>query len=289
MSEVSLQHVTIVGVGLLGGSAGLAIKQHWPDARIAGVGRRQSSLDEALACGAIDEAHLSPADPAARSDLVLLCTPVRAFGSMLETIRPVLKDSAWITDVGSTKADVVRQAGEILGEDARFVGSHPMAGSEKKGPSFASADLYAGATCVLTPCQYTPPEVTTTAKAFWETLGMRCLQLDPEEHDRAVARVSHLPHVLATLLTLLPRESELAVAATGFESMTRLAEGDPEMWRDILLTNVHPVCDALNDLSAALGTLRELIRSGNAEAIESLLERGQRRKRKFAEDGSAGE
>jgi prephenate dehydrogenase len=141
MSEVTLEHVTIVGVGLLGGSAGLAMRREWPDARIAGVGRRQSSLDEALDTGAIDEAHLSVEAPAAETDLLLLCTPVRAFRGMLETIAPLLKDSAWITDVGSTKADVVNTAREVLGEDGRFIGSHPMAGSEKKGPSFARPDL----------------------------------------------------------------------------------------------------------------------------------------------------
>jgi prephenate dehydrogenase len=279
MSEWSVQHVTIVGVGLLGGSAGLAIRRHWPEARIAGVGRRQASLEGALALGAIDEMHLAVATPASQTDLVLLCTPVRAFRKMLEEIAPVLPERAWVTDVGSTKADVVARAREVLGEEGRFVGSHPMAGSEKKGASFARADLYEGATCVLTPCEYTPPDVTEAAEAFWDALGMRCVRMDPGSHDRAVARVSHVPHVLATLLMLLPRDRELDLAATGFQGMTRLAEGDPEMWRDILLTNVHPVCDALNDLSAAIGTLRELIRSGDAEAIESLLLQGQRRKR----------
>ena len=278
MDPLAIQHVTIVGVGLLGGSAGLAIRRHWPDARIVGVGRRMSSLSDALDVGCIDVASTDPL-VASDSDLVLLCTPVRAIENLLATLAPVLREDVLITDVGSTKADVVAAASAALGEAGPFVGSHPMAGSEKKGPRHAEADLYRGATCVLTPTACTPPHLLGRVRSFWETLGMRCVEMLPEAHDQAVACVSHLPHVLASLLMLLPGDDDLPVAATGFADMTRLAAGDPEMWRDICLTNSDAIAESIDVLLAAMRQFRDDILRRDAEAVQELLARAQQRKR----------
>jgi len=273
-----LKHVTIIGVGLLGGSAGLAIKAADPRVRIAGVGRRASSLDAALQVGAIDTAHLDAAAAVAKADLVILATPVAAFAAHLRTVAPHLPGGATVTDVGSTKAGVVRTAEGILGRGGPFVGSHPMAGSEQKGVRASRADLFTGATCILTPTPATPAGVVRRVRAFWRWLGMRTVEMTPAAHDRALARVSHLPHVLASLLMMLPRTADLDVAATGFRDTTRLASGDPEMWRDILTTNRRPILDAIDKLGKDLEVLRDCVDRGDAPGIEKFLTAAKRRR-----------
>ena len=271
MAEEKLHHVTIVGTGLLGGSAGLALKAHDPAIRIAGVGRRPESLEKARAAGAIDTAHLDPAEIVGRTDLVILATPVGAFEGHLRRIAPVLRAAATVTDVGSTKVRVVRAAERILGRGGPFVGSHPMAGSEQKGPGAARGDLFVGATCVVTPTPSTPPRRARRIERFWQALGMTTVRMSPAAHDRAVARVSHLPHVLAGLLMMLPTRRQLAVSATGFRDATRLAGGDPEMWRDILLTNRKAILAALDAFDESLMHLRDLLELADAPGIEKFL------------------
>jgi len=278
MSVKKIKHVTIVGVGLLGGSAALAIKAHDPSVCVAGVGRRQVSLDAALEVGAIDTAHFDPAECVGKSDLVILATPVGAFERHLKAAAPALGHGTLVTDVGSTKAKVARLARRILGPGGPFVGSHPMAGSEQKGVRFSRADLFVGASCIITPTSDTPPDAVETIEAFWKTLGMRVIRRSPEAHDRAVARISHLPHVLAGLMMLLPGNNDLEVSASGFRDVTRLASGDPEMWRDILLTNRGAVLSALDKFSAETAKLRDLIDQGDGAEIEKFLARAKRRR-----------
>ena len=283
MASIKLKHITIVGVGLLGGSTGLAVKAFDPGIRIAGVGRRQASLEKALEVGAIDAAYLDPAEPACLTDLVILATPVGAFEKHLRAIGPVLRRGAMVTDVGSTKAVVARTAERILGEGGPFVGSHPMAGSEQKGPAAARADLFAGATCVVTPTARTPARLTRRIEGFWRDLGMRTVRMSPVAHDRAMARVSHLPHVLAGLLMMLPNHGDLEVSATGFRDATRLASGDPEMWRDILLTNRRAILAAIDAFDESLMQLRDLLELADGRGIEGFLSAAKRRR-----DGTIG-
>ncbi len=273
-----LRHVTIIGVGLLGGSLGLAIKRRYPGAQVAGVGRREASLREALEAGAIDRAHLEPGEAVGQSDLVILATPVGAFQKHLLAIRDRLKPGAIVTDVGSTKAAVVRMAANALGEDGPFVGSHPMAGSELKGANHARADLFEGALCVLTPTPQTPPALVRRVEAFWRDIGMKTVRMDAAAHDKAVAVVSHLPHALAALLMGLPSEDDLKLAAGGFRDMTRLAGGDSEMWRDILMTNRKNLLAAIDRLDEQLMRLRDLLEVGDAPAIQTLLAEAQKRR-----------
>jgi len=263
--------VTIIGVGLLGGSIGLAIKERWRNAHVAGVGRRRESLREALRLGAIDSAYLHAAEPAAASDMIILATPIGAFASHLRAIAPVLKRGAVVTDVGSTKAAVVRMARETLGKAGRFVGGHPMAGSELKGAAHAQADLFAGAPCILTPTRETPRAVLGRIERFWKALGARVIRMSPAAHDRAVAAVSHLPHALAAVLMMLPGRAELDVAAGGFADSTRLAGGDVEMWRDIFLTNRKAILSAIDAFDEDLMRLRDLVETGDANAIERFM------------------
>ncbi|MBN1555887.1 MAG: prephenate dehydrogenase [Phycisphaerae bacterium] len=278
MAKVEIQHVTIVGVGLLGGSIGLAIRRRFPRAIVAGVGRRESSLALAMKHKCVHEAYLDATQPASKSDLVILATPVGAFEKHLRKIHPVLRRGALVTDVGSTKARVVRVGERICGRGGAFVGSHPMAGNENKGPAFADADLIAGALCIVTPTKHTPAARVRRTEAIWRALGMRTLRLAPAEHDRAVAAVSHVPHALAALLMLLPKDKQLPVSATGLRDMTRLAAGDPEMWRDIMTTNRQAVLGSLDRLSRSLRRLRDLLEQDDARAIERFFARAKQRR-----------
>lgn len=278
MTLPKMKQVTIIGVGLLGGSVGLAVKALNPRVHVAGVGRRQSSLDEALKVGAIDSAWLDASEPAKNSDLVILATPVGAFSHYLKQIAPVLPSRAIVTDVGSTKAEIVAQAARILGPAGAFVGSHPMAGSEKKGPAYSTADLLQGAKCIVTPTPKTPEKLTLWVERFWRALGMNVLRMTPREHDQAVAAVSHLPHAMSALLMMLPRDRHLPVAATGLRDMTRLSGGDPEVWRDIFLTNRGAILNAIDHLDESLMKLRDLVDVGDADAIEKYLGKARARR-----------
>jgi prephenate dehydrogenase len=153
-----------------------------------------------------------------------------------------------------------------------------MAGSERKGVAYARADLFSGATCVVTPTRHTPDELTARVERLWAALGMRTVRMSPSAHDRAVARVSHLPHVLASLLMMLPQTGDLDVAATGFRDATRLAGGDPEMWRDILTTNRRAILDALDRFASDLSDLQGLLADGDAGDIEQFLAKAKRRR-----------
>ena len=235
-------------------------------------------MDAAAAAGTLDSAHLDAAEAVAHTDLVILATPVGAFERHLRAMAPHLPAGAMVTDVGSTKASVVRAAERVLGRGGPFVGSHPMAGSERKGVAFARADLFDGATCIVTPTRHTPPKLVARAEALWQSLGMRTLRLAPAAHDRAVARVSHLPHALAALLMMLPGDADLPVAATGFRDATRLAGGDPEMWRDIFLTNRVAVLDALDRMDRSLADFRKLVDDADADGIEKFLARAKARR-----------
>lgn len=264
------KHVTIIGVGLLGGSAGLAAKAAF-GCKVAGVGRRASSLQEALDRHAIDTAHLEAGEVVGQSDLVILATPVGAFAEHLRAIAPHLKSGAIVTDVGSTKGDVVRVGERILGKGGPFVGSHPMAGSERKGAAHARADLFAGETCIITPTANTPAGHTKAIEKFWRALGMATLTMTPSTHDRLIAGVSHLPHALACLLMLLPPQKALGAAGPGFKDMTRLAGGDFEMWRDIFLTNRRQMLAAIDDFDESLMHLRDLVELRDGGGMEKFL------------------
>ncbi len=265
-------------MGLLGGSVGLALNRAGDTARVVGVGRRRSSLERALAAGAIDQATLKTAEGVRGSDLVVLATPLGAYERHLQALSGALAPGAVVTDVGSTKALVVRLAESILGHGGPFVGSHPMAGSERRGVEFARADLFANATCVVTPSRYTPEAAVRRVERFWRTLGAITVRRSPLAHDRAVGRVSHLPHVLAALLVELQGQGDLELAGGGFLDTTRIASGDPAMWREIILTNRKAILDAIDDADERLMHLRDLIELGDGRGIERYLRRAKRRR-----------
>jgi prephenate dehydrogenase len=266
------KRLSIIGVGLLGGSIGLAVKSAAMHCRVVGYGHRRSTLDKALASGAIDEAANTPAGAVKGADLVILCTPVGLFRQNLADIATALAKGAIVTDVGSTKRGVVKAAAELLPKHARFVGSHPMAGSEKRGVEFARADLFQDARCILTPDPSTNAEALAAVDAFWRTLGMSISTLSPDEHDRLVSQISHLPHALAASLVTMQEDAALPLAGKGFLDSTRIAGGDGSLWRDIFLDNRDHLAAALTKYRGTLDEFLKLLDPARAGDLATWLD-----------------
>ncbi|MEM6751051.1 MAG: prephenate dehydrogenase [Planctomycetota bacterium] len=240
------KRLVVIGAGLLGASVALAARKHALVDRIAGLGRSQATLDKALQLGVVDEASRDDAilDGA---DLVVVATPLSAFEAALTAVAKFAPPTALVTDVGSTKANVVDMAQRILAGRQPFVGAHPMAGSEKSGPEHATADLFLGRPCVLTPAPDTSPDALAAAHAFWQALGFAAvLEMSPEDHDRAVAAVSHLPHLASVMLVEAAQHlGGWELASTGFRDTTRLAASNPPMRADIIDANRPAIAQAL--------------------------------------------
>jgi len=276
MGIKDLDRVAIAGVGLLGGSIGLALRAAgFPGIRV-GIGRRTSSLKRALACEAVDEVTRDVEAGVRGARLVILCTPISRFESVLSRMAPALAAGTYVTDVGSTKAEVIRLAEQTLPPGVQFVGSHPMAGSEKTGVEFARADLFEHALCLITPSERTPKPAVRWMRGFWEALGSRTAVMSPAEHDLLLARVSHLPHAVATALVHLSREDRaIEVAGPGFADVTRIASGDPDLWTDIFRTNRRSVAQAVDRLIAELVCFKQRLDSEDMDAILEWLGAGK--------------
>ena len=272
------KNITIIGVGLLGGSIGLGLRANSCNSRITGYGHRRQSLERAVEFNAIDRYSLDLADAVQDADLVILCTPVGLFAPILQELAPLLKPGVIITDVGSTKRSVVRLAAELIPDNVHFVGSHPMAGSEKRGVEYARADLFHGAMCILTPTAATDPKSLSLVEAFWHSLQMRLIRLSPEEHDAAVADISHLPHVLAAALLSMQAQSALPLSGKGFLDATRIASGDAALWRDIILDNRDNLKAGLDRLQKELASFRKLLSPAKAESLALWLQSAAQRR-----------
>jgi prephenate dehydrogenase len=281
---MQLRTVSILGVGLLGGSIGLAVKERINHCRVIGYGHRQSTLDEAIHKGAIDEGYSDPARAVQGADLVILCTPVGVFGDILRKIKPFV-GHALITDVGSTKRSVVKLAEAILADPSRFVGSHPMAGSEKRGVEFARANLCDRAMCLVTPTDRTDPAALTEVEAFWKVLGMRTSRLSPADHDRRVAQISHLPHALASIIVGATDSESLELAGRGFLDLTRIAGGDGSLWRDILVDNRDNMRDSITRMIAELRRFSDLLEPTKGEELREFLDRAAERRGQLGRTG----
>lgn len=272
------KRLSIFGVGLLGGSVAMAARSRLTDCHVSGYGHRRETLDRALQVGALDEAYDDPASAVRDSDLVILCTPVGLLGKMLQMIAPHLKPGAIVTDVGSTKRSVVRDGERLMPAHAHFVGSHPMAGSEKRGVEFARTDLFHGALCILTPTPQTDPAAIARVEAFWQALGMRLFRMSPDDHDARLADISHLPHAVAAALVLMQEEASLHLTGKGFLDATRIAGGDGGLWRDIFLDNRDNLRDSLLRLRATMDRLLELLDAEDAAALAQWLDSAARRR-----------
>ena len=272
-----IQRLAVVGVGLLGGSLALAARAHGLAREIVGVGRDRGRLEAPLRAGAVDRVTTSIAEGVRDADVIVLAATVLANERLLGEVWGAMTPGALVTDVGSTKRGIVSVAERLAAAQPRaFVGSHPMAGSEQSGFGVARADLFRGATVILTPTDASDPAAVKGVTALWETLGARVSALDPDTHDRVVAAISHLPHVAAWALVDAVGRFEpgaLAFAARGFRDTTRIAASDPAMWTDILLGNRDAIVASLVAFRGALDDLEGLVTAGDRAGIEALLAR----------------
>ena len=272
-----IRRLAVIGVGLVGGSLALGLRRAGATTSIVGYDREGSALERALSLGVIDTAAESASEATAGADLVLVAVPVRGMGPVLHDVGLALGPHAVVTDVGSTKGDVVRTARHELRERfPRFVPGHPIAGREVSGVEAASADLFRGARVVLTPESDTSPEACDVVRACWESVGGRVSTLEAAAHDRIFAAVSHLPHLLAfTLVSELASRPDavelLGFAAGGFRDFTRIAASSPEMWRDVALQNRAALLEEIDRYAARLAVFRDLVERGDGPALQRLM------------------
>jgi len=251
--------VTIVGVGLMGGSLGLAIKKHKLAREVVGLSQRHASLVAALKNQAVDQAYHDVSKAVIYADLVILATPVNVILGMLSMIGPYLRRHCIVTDVGSTKTSIVNAAHNHLPPYVHFVGSHPLVGSEKIGVQHAAAELFENSTCIITPNEKTDRSACERVKIFWKRLGAQTKTLTPEEHDRILAYISHLPHLLAFALMETIPENTLEYTTQGLKDTTRIASSSPQMWNDICLSNTRNIVKSLDELVKNLSALRKSV------------------------------
>lgn len=269
--------IAILGVGLIGGSIGLGLRRRGLAKNIIGIGYREESLRVAKDLGAVTETTLNVAEGVLDAELIIVCTPV---GRIVDDVRAAAascRPGALITDVGSTKGEIVRNL-ETLPHDVRFIGSHPLAGSERRGPAAAEADLFIGRVVVVTPDKPTGSDDLASLTSFWSGLGARVVLMSPEEHDRALAVTSHLPHLIAAALALATEDKLLELTATGWADSTRVASGDPELWRQIFASNRQALLAGLTQFDDALVSLRTAIERQDDRAIVDLLAAAKRRR-----------
>jgi prephenate dehydrogenase len=283
-SGVQFRKITIIGVGLLGGSIGLAAKERGFAREIAGFVRRAASLKECEKAGAVDFATTDLPAAVWNADLVILCTPLAQMNPLVKQMLPALKRDAIVTDVGSVKVGVVRELESLVQKSgAHFVGSHPMAGAEKTGVAAARADLFANAVCVVTPTKKSNAVAVHKVEQFWKSLGARVLKLPPEQHDLLVSRTSHLPHVVAATLANLVLnpanpKNQAALCANGFRDTTRIASGSPEMWCDIALANKKNLTKSVDAFVVELEKFQKLLNKADAKAISKFFETAKSRR-----------
>ncbi|PCJ56407.1 MAG: prephenate dehydrogenase [Candidatus Hydrogenedentota bacterium] len=277
--------VTIIGTGLLGGSLGLAMKARGLATTVRGLGRNASTLEQAKAAGAIDEIHTDLTDAVIGSDLVVICTPAATVPDYLDKIRPLCARDMVVTDVASTKGEICSHAREAWADPYRFVGSHPMAGSEKWGPEHADADLYDGAVTLVEAMNDHDPAAHGKVVQLWESVGSRVISIDPDVHDAMVARTSHVPHIAAAAIAQLLKDKPDAkpFVGKGFQDTTRIAEGRAELWRDICLTNPDAILEGLDDIIGQLEGVKQAIAEKNAAHLDEFFDAGQSARRKALE------
>jgi prephenate dehydrogenase len=270
------ERVAILGVGLIGGSFALALKQAQACAHVVGAGRTAANLKLALERGVIDSIAADAVAAAHGADLVLLAAPVAQFPKLFRDVASVLGPKAIVTDGGSTKRDVITAARSALGKRiSQFVPAHPIAGAEKSGAAAASADLFRGKRVIMTPLPENSDSSVRKVQDAWSACGARISRMDPEEHDAVLAAVSHLPHVLAFALVhdFAARENAaqlFAYAAGGFRDFTRIASSHPEMWRDICIANRDRLLVELKKYTGALASMQQLLEAGDGAGLEKL-------------------
>jgi len=280
-----MKQVAIIGLGLMGGSLGMALKRRGL-AKVTASARRGESRRMAMELGAADTVFETAREAVLGADVVVFCTPVCSIPALARECLGAFEPGCVVTDVGSTKAELVRDmADTVAGSSCVFVGSHPMAGSEKTGMEAARADLYEGASTVVTPARGTPEAAVQVVADLWASVGARVIRTTPEDHDAAVARSSHLPHLTAALLAATAarglQPEFTAFCGTGFRDTTRVADGSPEMWHDIVKTNRAAILGELHNYEAELKHLIEAVERRDFDAVKAFLERARLLRRRI--------
>ncbi len=264
--------VAILGPGLIGGSLALALAERGLAKRLMIYARSPHALGEIRTAGVDAELTGNPSEAVSEADVVILCVPIEAMAGLVHEFRDALKPAALVTDVGSVKGSVVRDIEPLLENRALWIGSHPMAGSERAGFAAARADLFEGATVILTPTKQTSRDAQRRAEKFWKALGSNLAVLSPEKHDQTVAAISHIPHlVAAALVNHAVIFGDLDLAAGGFRDTTRVASGSPELWAEIFLANSEATSFQVNRLIAQLMALETVLKNPDKAAAKSLL------------------
>jgi prephenate dehydrogenase len=283
---VRFARAALIGCGLIGGSLAAALRQAGAVGRMTGFDADWARLERAQKLGLIDAAAGDAAAAASEADLVIVAVPVRASNDVLSAIAPALERAELITDVGSTKLDVLDIAERTLPDPSRFCGGHPIAGTERSGPDAADANLFRDRLCIVTPTARTSPAALAACEEMWRSAGARTERMEAAEHDRELAWVSHLPHAAAFALAAAIGAVGDEVGGLwggGFNDTTRIAASDPTMWRDIFLANRAPLLRALEGLKSELAALHTAVELGDAPAIEALIGRAHAGRRRVLE------
>jgi prephenate dehydrogenase len=277
------ERVALIGTGMIGCSLVQALRGAGAVRKVVGHDLSPAAAEKARSIGIVDAVAGSIADAVREAEIVILAVPVRATATVCEALAPVLRTpDVIVTDVGSTKVEVLAQVARILPFPERFVGAHPIAGTERSGPEAADGSLFKGRRCLVTPTAGTRQDALAEVRSLWEAAGATVEEMDPALHDRALAYVSHLPHAAAFALAAAAGEvaggddalarAVAGLSGGGFADTTRIAASDPIMWRDVMLDNARPVLDAIERMDRMLGRLRQAIASGDGEAVARVID-----------------
>jgi len=289
MTKPLFSRMTVIGVGLMGGSLSLASKKRGLVGEVIGFEPCAAQLMIAERLGVIDRSEPELPKSVEGSDLVVLAAPVGVFESALKEIGPCAPPGCVITDIGSVKGDLVLRLERLTPPGVFFVGAHPIAGKEKSGVEEASSELFSGARCILTPTPKTDLRALERLREFWEALGSNVLEMEPDLHDRMLAAVSHLPHLLAYALmealscAPLAAEGLLGLSGGGLRDFTRIAASSPEMWRDIALLNAREILSALTAYETVLKQVHRMIADQDGAGLLSLFERAKAARERLAD------
>ncbi|MHC4255912.1 MAG: prephenate dehydrogenase, partial [Planctomycetota bacterium] len=264
-----LKNITVIGLGLLGGSITLTIKRSFNKSKVIGYTHRKVTRKKILD---------SITESVKNTDLVILATPISTFESIFKQIAPFLSKGCIVTDVGSTKTLPVKWATKHLSENVHYIGSHPIAGSEQRGIEFSRDDLFERAACIITKSTNTNMTAFKILKQFWEKVGCKVQTMTPRQHDKVFAQISHLPHIVASALINANDLHTLKYAGTGFIDTSRVASGPPNIWTDILLTNSQNCTKAIDEIITELNKLKKAIRNKNNKQVEKLLQAAKRKR-----------
>jgi len=278
MIEPDFKHIAIIGMGLMGGSLGQALMKFCPSISVTGIVRRKEAVAEVLDAGGAHECTTDMAAGLENADLVVLSTPVQSICTIGKSIIPFLKKGTVVTDMGSTKSVIVNTLTEVYPDNVHFVGSHPMAGSEKTSIRYADLNLFQDALCIVTPSSSVSECLSVRIARFWQSVGCRVRTMSPADHDMLVSAVSHVPHLVASLLVNFAKSietgtcSSLELASTGFSDTTRIAAGSAEVWKDICVTNKQNIVEQLDKCATMLADLSKMLKKDTIDDIVAFLD-----------------